>query len=407
MMRALAIVLLASASFAAEVRSLPRDLADIMAAADVANSPPESIEILLRYRGENALHSLRLGHAYAQADRLADAEQAYQKSLKLDESLHEAGIGLAHIAARQERWSEARELLGTHLDKHDPPAPQLLLYAQCAYHGGDARLAAILVERGLLRYPSDNGFRRLDIALLIEAKRYEQAAAAARALLNTDASQPESWKLLAFAEQQDGHDAESRMALEAQWLLSPDDHALRRRLAEAEYSGGQYSAAVAHFRALIGDPPSADAVLLEIGARAAAEAGDLIAARAWIDAIPADKRTRSAALTAARLALKSKDLPAADAALAPLLEQGENEPSVLLWAGSIAEQRDHFDRAEALYRQAVTGSGEQAQLAALYLAKLLRQRNRTGEAVGVLNEHLQKFPADAHARELLKVLEPR
>lgn len=401
---------LAGAVAGAETRAVPAELAKTLDAARQAGDAAGALQALAGYRGPaHPLLSLALGHAYARNDQPEAAEQAYRQALALDPLLHEAGLGLAGLAARREDWPAAVKLLAAHCDANADERA-LLLYAQAAWRTGDARLATVLTQQGLARFPDQPGWRRLDLALLIQARRWAEAGAAARSALAAAPRQAELWRQLAYCEQEAGHPETAVAALEAAWLVDQDP-ATRRRLAEAQLALGQAPAALTHLRALVGEPArpeaAADAGLMAIAARAAADGGEPALARAWLEAVPAARRDRGVCLLAARLALQEGDDQAAETALQPLLLQGEADPAVLRWAGSLAEKRGDAARAEALYRQAAGCDGAQARLATLNLAHLLHRGGRSDEALKLLAVHLDRHPDDAQARALWEVLRGR
>ena len=206
----------------------------------------------------------------------------------MDPLLHEAGLGLAGLAARREDWPTALKFLAAHCDANADDRT-LLLYAQAAWRTSDARLATVLTQQGLARFPDQPGFRRLDLALLIQTHRWAEAASAARSALAATPRQAELWRQLAYCEQEAGHGETAVAALEAAWLVDQDP-ATRRRLAETQLALGQATAALPHFRALVGEPvrpeAAADAGLMAIAARAAADGGEPALARAWLAAVP-------------------------------------------------------------------------------------------------------------------------
>lgn len=406
----LATFALAGALTGAESRTVPEELARALDAARQAGDAAAAIKALESYHGPaHPLLSLALGHAYAHLDRLEAAEKAYRQALEMDPLLHEAGLGLAGLAARREDWPTALKFLAAHCDANADDRT-LLLYAQAAWRTSDARLATVLTQQGLARFPDQPGFRRLDLALLIQTHRWAEAASAARSALAATPRQAELWRQLAYCEQEAGHGETAVAALEAAWLVDQDP-ATRRRLAETQLALGQATAALPHFRALVGEPvrpeAAADAGLMAIAARAAADGGEPALARAWLAAVPPASRDRGVCLLAARLALLSGDDQGAEAALQPLLGQGEADPAVLRWAGSLAEKRGDAARAEALYRQAAEGDGAQAQLATLNLAHLFHRNGRSEEALKLLAVHLDHHPDDTQARALWEVLRSR
>jgi uncharacterized protein HemY len=141
--------------------------------------------------------------------------------------------------------------------------------------------------------------------------------------------------------------------------------------------------------------------------RAAAESGDLAQGRAWLDAVPEAKRTRALRLQAARLAIQANDANAARAALDALIALGEQDASVLTWAGSLAEGGGDTARAEALYLKASGADNPAASAASLRLVALYLKQERIEDARNTLATHLAKRPDDQQARALQAQLERR
>ncbi len=86
---------------------------------------------------------------------------------------------------------------------------------------------------------------------------------------------------------------------------------------------------------------------------------------------------------------------------------GEHDPSVLTWAGALAEGRGEVARAETMYLQAVGGERPATAAASLRLAALYLKQDRRQEAATVLAAHLVKHPDDTQARALRAHLETR
>jgi tetratricopeptide (TPR) repeat protein len=402
--------LLAAGLSAAEPQPVPAEVATVLGAEQKAATPEAQLAVLNEYHGKpHPLIELARGHAQAALAHDKEAGEAYHQALALDPTLHEAAFALARLAAAREDWAEAVRLLAEHCDPATAPAPALVLFQQAALARGDLRLALLLDERSLARFPEDQGVRRSDLSLLVHAQRPAEAATAARALLRLAPTDGEAWRALAWAEQELGDHEGALAALEAAFIAAPDA-ASRRRLAEAQLGAGQPQAALINLKVLIGaatDPRQLDPALLALGARAAADSGETAQALAWLDTIPDQARGRDLRLFAARLALKAGDPKAAGAALEPLLAAGELDPTVLMWAAAIAERAGDPTRGEALLRQAVAAAGEKAGLARLRLADLLVRRGRLEEARTVLREALSADPGDTQARAMLDALVTR
>jgi len=131
-------MLAATAARAAEPVTLPKDLADRLRAAqkDLREGRPAAavarLETLPERSEDHALRHLLLGHAHVRQSNLDGAAEAYRKALAMDRAMTEAGLGLAQVRVRQERWREAADLLGRYLDVDSCEADLLFLYARAA-----------------------------------------------------------------------------------------------------------------------------------------------------------------------------------------------------------------------------------------------------------------------------------
>lgn len=339
------------------------------------------------------------------------AEKAFAETLKLDPTLRQAHLGLAQCAGAREDWTTACREAAAGVDHATAGKAELTFLAHAALKAQDWRLASIAAQQGILRFPDDPALRRIELAVLMNAGRGEDVRQAVLALLAKDPNDAELWRQLAWAAQDTRREDEALAALEAAVLLKPDDRALRRALADSQLARGMPHAALASVRPLIGQPPTAttlsDAALMLTASRAAAEAGELAQARAWIDAVPDKDRTRALRLQAARLAVQANDVTAADGALNALIALGEQDAGVLAWAGSLAETRGDAARAEALYLKACGAEGQASSAASLRLVALYLKQERLDEARSTLASHLAKRPDDQQARALQAQLDRR
>ena len=105
----------------------------------------------------------------------------------------------------------------------------------------------------------------------------------------------------------------------------------------------------------------------------------------------------------ARRALRLGETDQARQALGRLIDAGETDPSVFVWAGHLAETAKDWPEAQTLYAHARTLRGQAARLAALYLARLHIRRGRREEATRLLRKYLDAHPEDSAARALLAV----
>lgn len=410
MTRALSLVLLSVLAMTAEVPPAPAQppvtvsdaVGKLLDRARLESDPAKAEALLAAYDGApNAVVATALGNARLQVAEAAPeaqraplrtkAREAYANATQLDPSFTAAHIGLARCAALGGDWKAALAGCAAGIPPATAAPEDLAFFIDCAARAGDRRLAANLVSQALVRHPGYTVFRRQELALLIGAERWEEARSALLALLDAAPTDAQTWRSLASLRHRSGDAEASRIALEAALLLTPDDAALRRSLAEAQLAAGQAPAALATLQPLIAAPATTDPKLVEFAARAAIEADRPDQARAWLAALPTEKRTRSSQLLLVRLAAQGDDLDATDAAMKELLRAGESDAAVLTWAGSIAERKGDLPRAEALYRQAdAQGPGPST----LRLALVLHRVGRNDEARRALGTYRQQFPAD-------------
>ncbi len=384
-------------------RTVPIAVAQVL--NQVRGADPATAEtLLLAYAGPpHALISLALGNAHLQrSDSVPEAErpalwaaaaQAYAQATQLDPTLVAARLGVARCAAVRGEWAAAVAACSACLSPDTAAVLDLAFFIDCAARAGDSRLAANLVSHAIIRHPGETVFRRQELALLAAAERWEEARAAVLALLAATPVDADIWRTYAGANAHGGSgNAEtSRIALEAALLIQPDDRSTRRALAEAQLAAGQAPAALATLQPALADPSTADPLLVELAARAAADADQRAVARTLLNAVPSAKRSRAGLLLAARLAAQDNDLAAADEAVALVLTQGEPDQTVIAWAGSLAERRGDAPRAEALYRQA---DAQACGMATVRLALLLQRLGRHDEAQLALARYRAAHPDD-------------
>jgi len=403
-------VMLASTRCKAEepVR-LPPEVAELLSAAQSdleGGRHTEAIRRLNAFRGQDhALRHLLLGHAYVRQSDLLNAARAYQNALAMDGSMKEAGVGLAQVCARQGQWARAAELLGRFASPDTCKADLLLLYAQAARQLEDRRLTGLLVQKGILRFPRDLRFRHLDLARCIDASDHAGARRAAMYLLTTSPTDPALWQQVAFAQSAAHEDVGCIAALEASLLCDPSDLVRHRQFLTAQLAAGNWPTVVKHGRSLLEGPlgkaASADTGVMELLLSAADMGRQDEVLTTWLDRVGEKAHTRAMHLVAARLALRRGKTTAARQALDRLIDAGEADPAVYVWAGHLAETAGDWPQAETLYAHARTLDGRPSRLATLYLARLHLRRDRRTEAARLLRRHLDRYPEDAPARALL------
>jgi len=395
------------------------EVAKLLRQAEAIKDPGAALGLLRRYAGaDSSLIELLIGQeemtqtdqgGFDRAKHLTAADTAFHQALVLDPHLREAQLGEAQVATENGDYARALVLAGPAID----PAvlPQLLYYAKVAMRAGDWELANAATEMGIMRFPGDAGFRELHLELLMRCGRYDDAARAALAQLSRKTSDTDLWRTLAYAEQERGDRMGELAALEAASISAPGDQGLRLRLGQVQLSEGLPQAALATARGIVGVHPlpaqAVDLGLMTFAVRAAADAGDLPTARAWLAAIPEVKRDRSLRLLEAHVDLQAEDYAAANQALSRLIALGENDPGILVWAASIADKTGDVSRAEAFYQQATLGQGIEAENAGLRLAVLYYRHQRYSDAQVLVATYLAKHPGDPSATTLRTIIDNR
>jgi tetratricopeptide (TPR) repeat protein len=244
-------------------REVPEALVPVLNAAQralEASDPAAAIRILRSYQGpEDALQQLLLGYAHFDLEAYEESEKAFVAALKLDPALDQATTGLARSRGAREDWAGVIEVLRGEVDPETSDAPELGLYARAAFERGDLRLAALLAERGVMRFPEDVPLRRLDVAILLEREDWDEAAEAALGLLAREPDDPLLWRQLAAATER-SDSVLSVAALEAASLASLDDDRLKLGLAARLVEAGAAPAAAAVLEEVKAEVPGLDVV---------------------------------------------------------------------------------------------------------------------------------------------------
>lgn len=225
-------------------REVPEALVPVLNAAQRAlesDDPRAALRILGTYEGDpDPLQRLLAGYAYVDLDQNDKAEQSFRAALELDDSLEQARTGLARSLVAQEKWAGAIEVLRGVVDIDRSPAIELALYARAAYEAGDLRLASLLAERGLLRFPEDVTLRRIDVEVLVRREAWSDALEAALGLLARVPDDELGWRQLAAAADRAAPEL-AVPALEAAAMVSPERSGLALRFARRLYEQGDYA----------------------------------------------------------------------------------------------------------------------------------------------------------------------
>ena len=388
-------------------REVPESLVPILTSAEKAlsqNQPKKALQHLATYQGPvDALHQLLVGHAKYAARDFAGAEQAYQRSVQLDPTLKPAGIGLARTLVEKEDWQSARDVLGRIVDVHQDSAAHLGLYARVAYELKDLRLASILVERGIVRFPKDRIFRKLDVAILLLRQDWTRASQGAYDLLAQNPNDPTAWRQLAAATQHTNDRIQRLAVVEAAALANSKDENLKRRHILEQYRAGHGHHALQQAEALL--QRNTDPRNLELGIRIAEQAGNVERARAWLNRIPPKKRSRSLHILDARLAIQDQDPQKARTALSRLIDRGDASARVFVWAGQLAEAEGDMAMAESYFDRATRFQSVDRGAAVMHLAMLYHRLHQNERAVELLSVYTADHPGDRAAIKLLTLLQ--
>ena len=311
----------------------------------------------------------------------------------------------ARLLAEEGNWAQAARRLSPVVDPERAAAGPLALLTRAVLEAGDLRRARLLAERGLLRFPDDLGFRRLDLAVLVARRQWAEASAAARSILAEEPTDRIAWRQLAAATLQRNDDADKRVVLEAAHLAQPDDPVIYEKHVRAQFLAEHLTTAADLVEAAIGRPAlTGDRRFVRLAVRVGEAAGRPALARRWLAKIPPAERDTALSLLEARIALTENKPRTAEAALKRLIDRGVASPAVLVRAGQMAEARGAFGRAEALYAQAAEGEGDEARVARLFLGRFLAKIGNRERARQVVHAYLAEYPADGYARQLLNVL---
>ncbi|MEL7369593.1 MAG: hypothetical protein AAFN74_11815 [Myxococcota bacterium] len=313
-------------------------------------------------------------------------------------------IARAQKLADEGQWAEAARVLTPHVDATTAPAGPLVLLARAAFEAGDLRRARLLAERGLLRFPDDLRFRRLDLAVLVARRQWKEAAAAARSLLAERPADAIAWRQLAASVLASDDDVEKRVVLEAAHMAVPDDPVIFGKYVRAQFLAEHYGVAAELVEQALTRTAPLPNDWIRLAVRVAEAAAKPKLGRQWLSRMPPEARDTTLTLLEARLALLDDDERAAEAALGRLIERGDASPTVLVRAAQMAEKRGALGRAEALYAQASQGEGDAARVARLFRARFLAKIGERARAAQIVRAYLAEHPTDAYARQLLQVL---
>jgi tetratricopeptide (TPR) repeat protein len=326
----------------------------------------------------------------------------------MDPELDGARKGLARAHMARGDWRAARRMLGRAVDVESDSAQWIWAYAAVARRLDDARLARLLTDAGMRRFPEDERFRRLDLELLLGANS-PRAVDAARRLVARAPADDQAWRWLAQAYRQADRPAAARAARHAALLCEGPEAESSAAYLNERLAAGDWLTVVERGREMLaGDDARQhveDTELMEVLIAAAERGARYELMARWVERVPGAQRTRLMHVASARAALRQGRDEDAFRALTRLIEQGEADAAAYMNAAYAAERLGKEEQAVALYREAQAAGGRAARMAPLYLARLHHRQGRTHRARALVQDYLARYPADAEARALLRLME--
>lgn len=388
----------------------------------------EAVALLRAWtQDDHSLRQILLGRCQVAAEDSAAATLSFQQALKLNPQSRDAAMLLVEQYYHRQQWADVCVLLGQWLDVHTVDTKLLQLYSIAAYENKDYRLAERLVAQGIIRFPQEKTFRSLDVQLLMQRESWPQAAAEIQYLLRHPGYDRRLWQHLAFIRQQQNDDTGYSAALEAAYVLDPQNRSKQRAHAQAQLSLGHVHEAFIHLKELLTKTSDStntanttnniqNIELLRLGIHAAQESAHYQQALDWLQMIPDAQRDQNLRLSALRLHIRQGQQKQATGVMDALIASSEYRADILLWAAQIAEKNTDYARAEVMYQlcrknDASGKNGEHKEkqtrwrkIANVYLARLLSIQHRNTEAQKILREHLKEFPTDSYAIMLQAML---
>lgn len=320
-------------------------------------------------RGEDAdVVELRMARALEQAvtgqleparKQLTALAKARPKSVELWTSLGELELRAGDAAAAEAAFRHAEEQSAS-------PWTSFGL-ARSAFALGQPDTARAAADSVLERDPTHAGARLL-LAELAWQRKDEAAALAHVEPVLADPKVSSADRLLGQVLLGDIHLGRGRLskaeaAYEAALALEPKDYRALCGLGDAYFEAGRYTAALARYEA----------------------------------ALTTDAERVPAQLGVARAKLHLDKAREAREALTALLQKNPKHAKVALWLGRALEKDGDRAGAEKAYRVAIDAGGvsDEAALAYVALAQLLRQGGQLEEAASLLTQALQKLPDSA------------
>jgi TolA-binding protein len=338
---------------------------------------------------------LKLGFAQLVAGHGVEARRAFEEIARQQDAARaaEAKYGLARCEMADKRFDLARQILGELQGATPPPAnaAQLSLdRAECLLESGKFAEAAGEYDAVAKRYPStpqawDAEYR--NAFCLHRLKRYDQSHAACEALRNTKdlpanldhpVKELDAENLVLLGKYADATAALSQLLDQEKG----DDRklALRLRIAQCAFFGGDYAKAAELLSPLAGDPrvakePSLQAAIFLLGDALLQQgkAAEAVQPLTTFLRVSQAQDTREARFKLALAQEKSNDAAAAERTLSELIAPGSTDDSPWVQRGlveyaQLAKKAGRTDpAAQALRRVLAAHAPEECSAPALYL----------------------------------------
>lgn|GEM_PF-5577774 len=285
-------------------------------------------------------------------------------------------------------------------------------YAWAAYDAGDARLATLLLQSALLRFPSDVALRELDAYLLADRQDFAQADLALRSLIGSNAEKlADYWQRLAHLRwQSEGLTTPTLAVIEAAALANPTSAQAQYEHVAAQFSVKHtheaFDAASLAMRNLGAEPLQQIEGCAELFVSVALALDANRDAEAWLSALAPAKPSRDLRVLGARIAARKEKPQAALDLLWPLAESGESDAPLLLWIADLSRSLDDAIKEELALTQALTQLGgtssddRDTSATIMRLANLKHASGRSHEASDLLHARLQHAPSESRVRAL-------
>ncbi len=373
----------------------------------------QALSLLAKWPGnKHALHSLLCGHAYRQLEKQQEAITAYQESLVLDPAQRIAAVSLIDMYAATNAWQSLRPLLEQWVDVDEDELGLIKVMIYCARELKDLRWAEAIIQRARLRFPHSKELRQLDIAVLMDTERWDEAQSAVQQALQSEPQEVRLWQYLAYIYQSLGKNDLALAASEAACLIDPQNESLRVQYIQAQLAAGHAKEAYQAVHVMV-KPETVERRLLQLAAQAAYAVQAYDQARAWLQRL--HLVNEAPALSAAgeqamhslslRILAEQEDFAALDKQADAFVAAKLIDQQTLLWLAQQAEQRQLFARAEMFYQLVRQAEDKQSKIANLYLARLWYSQGRKQQAQDLLNQHLKQFPLDDSARRLMALMQ--